>query len=120
MSACTPNTLLSALTDACALIDGWNQGTQWTTWDADVRRRLGEELKALSAESETQRWIAVEEKLPDEFSPVFFMTATAHWAGCRIGEEWHDTGDDVVCRTKGVVRWMPAPFSKAYPEEDAA
>jgi hypothetical protein len=47
--------LVSALTDACALIDGWNQGECWSEWDADVRRRLGEELAKL----------ALSEKKPD-------------------------------------------------------
>lgn len=49
-------TLVSALTDACALIDGWNQGECWSDWDADVRRRLGEELAKLVSSETTTIW----------------------------------------------------------------
>jgi hypothetical protein len=39
--------LVDALTDACALIDGFKQGECWSEWDESVRRRLSEILASV-------------------------------------------------------------------------
>jgi hypothetical protein len=35
---------IDVLTDAAQLIDGWNQGTDWTTWDQSVRDKISKVL----------------------------------------------------------------------------
>lgn len=68
--------------------------------------KIAEKLRA------REPWVQIGEgiPLPEEGKPVFFMTASGHWAGERHGDAWCDWGEKgEICDTAAVIQWQYAP-----------
>lgn len=78
--------------------------------DHSYARMLNMTAKRLRELDEKQRWIPVEERLPDPGQTVTVCDVREEWVGCFTyvgGGEWTD---NYICfSTSDVTHWMPLP-----------